>query len=64
MIYVCLSNSLFFGFDKSLLRDEDTVEELTLILVSNFDGLVNTGAAEREGSVVNSIENECILLGA
>ena len=49
------------GVDERLFRDEDAVEELTLVLASNFAYLLDLGAAEGESLVVNSFEDELAL---
>jgi hypothetical protein len=51
----------FLGLNEALLGNEDTIKELTLILISDVDGLADTGAAERDGGVIEAFENEFIL---
>ena len=46
------------GLDERLFRDEDAVEELTLVLASNFAYLLDLGAAEGESLVVNSFKDK------
>ena len=53
--------SLFLGFDEALLGDEDTIEELTFILISDVNGLADLGAGEGDGGVVEAFEDEFIL---
>lgn len=55
------SNSIILGVSDSLLGDEDTVEELAFILASNFAHATKLTAAERECSIVNSVEDELVL---
>lgn len=56
------SCSLISRLDDGLLGDEDTVEELTLVLATDSAHLLDLRAAQGEGSVVNSIEDELTLL--
>jgi hypothetical protein len=49
------------GFDEGLLGDKNSVEELTLILAANSADLLDLGAAERKGSVVDSVEDDLTL---
>jgi len=60
MKYSC-SFFIFSLFDNILVGDENTIEELTLILLSDFDSLADAGATEGEGSVVESLEDNLIL---
>ena len=53
--------SFFLGGDEALLGDEDTIEELTLILVSNVDGLADSSTAERDSGVIEAFEDEFVL---
>ena len=53
--------SIFLGGDEALLGDEDTIEELTLILLSNLDRLADAGAAEGDSGVVETLEDNLIL---
>jgi len=46
---------------KGLLADEDTIEELTLVLVSDLAHLADSGAGLGEKTVVNAVEDEFIL---
>ena len=57
----CWTCSDFFGVSLGLLRDEDAVEELTLVLAADAAYLLDLGAHQREGSVVNSIEDDLTL---
>ena len=52
---------LLSGLNEGLLRDEDSVEELTLVLAADSADLLDLGAAEGEGSVVNTVEDELTL---
>ena len=49
------------GIGERLLRHEDTVEELTLVLVSDIADLHHLGARLRQSVFVDSIEHKLIL---
>lgn len=54
--------SFISGLDEHLLGDEDSIEELSLILaVSDLAGLADLGAREGEGSVVDTVEDKLVL---
>ena len=53
------SSVLWVG--EGLLGDEDTIEELSLILGSDLADLGDSGAAEGDESVVETIEDKLIL---
>ena len=46
---------------EGLLRNEDTIQELSLILVADVASLVGSSAGKGERGIVNSVENELIL---
>ena len=50
-----------FGLNEGLLGHEDAVKELTLVLASDSADLLDLGAAEGEGGVVDSVEDELTL---
>ena len=52
---------LFLRLNEGLLGDEDSIEELTLILASNTAHLLDLGAAEGKGLVVDSVEEDLTL---
>lgn len=54
--------SIIEWFDNSLLGNEDTIEEFSLILFADFANLGDFRAAEGEGSVVDSIEDQLVLI--
>ena len=43
------------------MRDEDSIEELTLILAADSANLLGLGAAQREGLVVDTVEDDLTL---
>lgn len=51
----------FLGVDQELLRDEDAIKELTLVLASDSADLLDLGAAEGQSGIVNSIEDQLSL---
>jgi len=51
----------FACLDDGSLGDEDTIEELTLVLGSNLADLADLGAAEGEGSLVDTFEDKLVL---
>jgi len=53
--------SVFLWVGEGLLRNEDTIQELSLILVANVASLVGSSTGEGEGGIVNTVENELIL---
>ena len=56
---------LLSGLNEGLLRDEDSVEELTLVLAADSADLLDSGAALGEESKVIALEDELtLLLGA
>jgi len=57
---VC-SVDYLLSFDEGLLGNENSVEELTLILAANPADLLDLGAAERKSSVVDSVEDDLTL---
>ena len=44
-----------------LLGNEDTIEELTFILLTNLTELADLGARLRKGSNINTVEDEFVL---
>ena len=52
---------IFLGLDEGLLGDEDSVEELTLVLATDTADLLDARAALGEGSVVDAVEDELTL---
>ena len=56
-----IADSFFLRLDEALLGDEDTIEELTFILVSDVDALADLGAHERDSSVIEAFEDELVL---
>ena len=55
------TSSLFLGLDEGLLGDEDSVEELTLVLATDSADLLDLGAAEGESGVVDTVEDKLTL---
>ncbi len=53
--------SLFLGLNEGLLGDEDSIEELTLILAANSADLLDSGAALGESGVVGAVEDKLTL---
>ena len=53
--------SVVLGGGEGLLGDEDSIEELTLILVTDVADLADLGAAEGDGGVVETVEDELVL---
>lgn len=53
--------SLVDGLDDATVRDEDTVQELTLVLSADAGGLAELGAAERDAGLVDTLEDELVL---
>merc|ERR1712110_818855 len=53
--------SFFFWFNLCLLRDIDTIKELSVILWTSLADLVDTGSTERNCSIVWTIKDELIL---
>merc|ERR1712166_340057 len=51
----------FSWLDKSLLGNEDSIKEFTLILASNSADLLDLGAAKGESGVIDTVENELSL---
>ena len=51
----------FSGLDNSLLRNEDTVEELTFVLCANLAALRDLSAGKGNTSVVNTFEDKFVL---
>lgn len=54
-------SSILLWVGEGLLRHEDTVEELSLVLVSDSAGLVGPGACKRKRGIIFSVEHELIL---
>ena len=54
-------DSFFLRLDEALLGDEDTIEELTFILVSDVDGLADLGTHKGDSGVVEAFEDELVL---
>lgn len=55
------SCSVLLCLDDGLLGDEDTVEELTLILATDSAHLLDLRAGKGDGLVVNAIEDDLTL---
>lgn len=53
--------SVLEWLNDGLLGNEDTIQELSLILISDLADLGDSGAAEGEGGVVDSIEDKLVL---
>ena len=49
------------GLDEGLLGDKNSIKELTLILATDSAHLLDLGAAEGEGSVVDAVEDKLAL---
>ena len=47
--------------DEGLLGDEDTIEELSIVLITDAASLVDPGACKRKRSIINSVEDKLIL---
>lgn len=56
-----MSSSLVSGFNELSLGNEDTIEELSLVLTSDVADLADFGAAKRDGSVVDAFKDEFVL---
>jgi hypothetical protein len=54
-------NSSFSGGDEGLLGDENSIKELTLVLLSYSNALVSTGGAEGDGGVIVTLEDQLVL---
>ena len=54
-------NSFFSGGNEGLLGDENSIKELTLVLLSDSDALVGTGGAEGDGGVIVTLEDELVF---
>lgn len=54
--------SFLAGLDDAAVGDEDTIEELTLVLGANLAHLHDLGALEGDGSLVDTLEDEVVLL--
>ena len=54
-------NSVVLGSSEGLLGDEDTIEELTLILLTDLADLGDAGARLGKEGVVNTVEDELVL---
>lgn len=52
-----LISSVLDWVGEGLLRHVDTVQEFSLVLFSDSADLIDLGAAEGEGSVVDTIEH-------
>ena len=50
-----------FGINELSLGNEDSVEELSLILCADLANLADLGAAQGECSVVNAFENKFVF---
>lgn len=50
------------GLNNSAVSDEDTVQELTLVLGANLAALGELGAAESDGILVDTLEDKLVLL--
>ena len=61
-----LLSSFLLGRGEGLLGDEDTIEELTLVLLADLANLADAGAHKGNLGDVNTVEDELILdvLGA
>lgn len=55
-------HSIFLGVNEGLLGDENSIQELTLILLSNFADLVDFSGGKGDSGVVVSFEEELSLL--
>ena len=56
--------SFLAGVNGALLGNEDTIEELTLILGAHMAGLADLGAHEGDSGVVDTLEDELVLHGS
>ena len=56
-----ISLIVFLGVNKGLLGDEDSVEELTLILAADSADLLDLGAGEGNSGDVSTIEDKLTL---
>jgi hypothetical protein len=57
-----MSRSFFFSlFDNVLVGDENTIEELTFILLSDLNRLADASAAEGDSGVVEALEDNLVL---
>ena len=57
-----MSGSFNFSLlDDVLVGDENTIKELTLVLLADSDRLADAGAAEGDSGVVESLEDNLIL---
>jgi len=54
-------SSIILGIGEGLLGDEDTIEELTLVLLADLADLANAGARLGEEADVSAVEDELIL---
>ena len=53
--------SLFLGVGEADLGHEDTVQELSLVLGADLADLVDAGASEGHGVVVDTVEDDLVL---
>ena len=56
-----ISLIVFLGVNEGLLGDEDSVEELTLILAADSADLLDLGAGEGNSGDVSTIEDKLTL---
>lgn len=54
--------SFLTGLDDTAVGDEDTIEELTLVLGTNLAHLHDLGALKGDNSLVDTLEDEIVLL--
>jgi len=54
-------SSIILGSGEGLLGNEDTIEELTLVLLADLADLAGTGASEGNSTDVGTVEDELIL---
>jgi hypothetical protein len=55
------SSSFFLGVGESLLGNENTIKEFSLVLISNTAYLVDSRAGKGDTGNINSVENKLIL---
>ena len=56
-----VQESFLLWLDSGLLGNEDTIEELSLILITDLARLGDSSAADGEGLVVNTVEDKLVL---
>ena len=54
--------SFLAGLDDAAVGDEDTIEELTLVLGANLAHLHDLGALKGDNGLVDTLEDEVVLL--